>query len=130
MQGDTYVFMDMESYEEVRVAKDDDWAAYLVEGTDCDVVFFNGNVISIEPPMTMTLKIASCDPGVKGNSAGGGVTKPAVLETGGTVQARLSPPCFLASCSVAIAACTVLLGVVLLDRVDASRALFRALPGA
>ena len=51
LQGQTYVFMDMETYEEVRLPRDDEWAQYLLEGTNCDLLFFNGEVISVEPPL-------------------------------------------------------------------------------
>lgn len=86
--GEFFVFMDMETYEEVRVPRDESWAKYLREGTDCDVVFHNGQVISVEPPQNMVLKVTQTDPGVKGNTAQGG-TKPATLETGAVIQVPL-----------------------------------------
>jgi elongation factor P len=79
--------MDMETYEEVRMPRDDSWAVFLNEGTDCSVLFHNGVVISVEPPLNLTLKVTQTDPGVKGNTAQGG-TKPATLETGATIQVR------------------------------------------
>jgi hypothetical protein len=39
-----YVFMDNESYEETRLARDQDWAKYLKEGAVCYVVFYQGKV--------------------------------------------------------------------------------------
>ena len=97
VQGHTFVFMHMESFEEVRVPRDDDWALYLVEGTDCDLVFFNGDVISVEPPQIMTLKVTRSDPAVKGNTSAG-AKKPALLETGVEIEVC---PCYcmlLATC--------------------------------
>lgn len=88
VQGDTYVFMDMETYEEVRMPRDDSWAGFLKEGTDCSVVFHNGVVISVEPPLNIVLTVKQTDPGVKGNTATSGALKPATLETGAIVQAR------------------------------------------
>ena len=82
------MFMDMESYEEVRLPRDDAWAVYLKEGTDCDVVFFNGDVISVDPPVSMVLEVTQCDVGVKGNTAKSGASKPATLETGAVVMVR------------------------------------------
>jgi hypothetical protein len=79
--------MNMESFEEVRVPRDQDWAQFLREGTDCDLVFYNGEVISVEPPQTMTLKVTVSDPAVKGNTAQG-ARKPATLETGATIEVR------------------------------------------
>eukprot|EP00892_Ulva_mutabilis_P009742 jgi/Ulvmu1/713/UM010_0085.1 len=87
-EGETFVFMDMESYEEVRLPRDDEWAQYLPEGTNCDLLFFNGEVISVEPPQNMDLKVTQSDPAVKGNTAQG-ATKPATLETGAIVQVPL-----------------------------------------
>jgi len=54
---------------------------------DCDLVFFNESVISVEPPQSMTLKVVRTEPGVKGDRSAGG-TKPATLETGAEIQVR------------------------------------------
>jgi Elongation factor P, C-terminal len=70
--------------------RDDAWALFLKEGTDCSVVFHNGVVISVEPPMNLSLKVVRTDPGVKGNTAQGG-SKPATLETGAVVQVLKRP---------------------------------------
>ena len=85
LQGSTFVFMNMESFEEIRVPRDNDWAQYLREGTDCDLVFFNGDVISVEPPQNMTLKVTRSDPAIKGNTSAGAM-KPATLETGAEIK--------------------------------------------
>ena len=60
MQGTTYVFMNMTTYEEVRVPRDEVWAKWLQEGVDCDLQFFDGVVISVDPPKNMTVKVRSC----------------------------------------------------------------------
>ncbi|KIY99221.1 Elongation factor P 2 [Monoraphidium neglectum] len=83
-----YVFMDVESYEETRLPKDD-WAQFLKEGTTCSLLFFNGKVISVEPPAFMDLLVTDAPPGVKGNTASGGGTKPATLETGAVISVPL-----------------------------------------
>jgi hypothetical protein len=83
--------MNMETFEEIRVPRDDEWALYLREGTDCDMVFFNGDVISVEPPQNMTLKVTRADPAVKGNTSAG-AKKPAILETGVEIEVRLFFP--------------------------------------
>lgn len=87
-EGDTYVFMDNDSYEETRLPKDD-WAKYLKEGTTCNLLFYNGKVISVEPPAFMDLLVTETPPGVKGNTASGGGTKPATLETGAVINVPL-----------------------------------------
>ena len=86
--GDEYVFMDMESYEETRVKVDDSWGKYLKEGMDVSVLLWNGKVISVDIPNAVELEVVATDPGVKGNTAQGG-SKPATLETGAVVQVPL-----------------------------------------
>ncbi|KAL4424103.1 hypothetical protein ABPG75_001404 [Micractinium tetrahymenae] len=84
-EGDEYVFMDMQSYEETRIPRDEDWAKYLKEGMDVGVLLWNGKVISVELPNTVELEVVETDPGVRGNTASGG-SKPAKLETGAVIQ--------------------------------------------
>ena len=87
-EGDEYFFMDMSSYEETRVPRDESWAKYLKEGMDVSVLVWNGNVISVDLPNTVELEVVETDPGVKGNTAQGG-SKPAKVETGAVVQVPL-----------------------------------------
>lgn len=56
MDGDEYVFMDTESYEETRL-KRDEWANFLKEGSTCQLMFYNGKVISVAPPQFVDLKV-------------------------------------------------------------------------
>lgn len=88
VQGNDYVFMDMASYEETRVPRDEDWAKYLKEGTDCQLLFYNGDVISVDVPTTMELLVTQADPAVKGNTTAG-ANKPAILENGTEIQVPL-----------------------------------------
>lgn len=53
-----------------------------------EVLFYQGEAISIEVPMKVELKIVKSDPGVRGDTAQG-ATKPATLETGLVVQVPL-----------------------------------------
>lgn len=84
-EGEEYVFMDMSTYEETRIPKDESWAKYLKEGMDVSVLLWDGKVISVDLPNTVELEIVETDPGVKGNTAQGG-SKPATLETGAVIQ--------------------------------------------
>lgn len=86
--GEEYVFMDMSTYEETRIPKDDAWAKYLKEGMDVSVLVWNDKVISVDLPNTVELEVVETDPGVKGNTAQGG-SKPATLETGAVIQVPL-----------------------------------------
>ena len=81
--GSDYVFMDMESFEqhEVPIATVGDAANYLLEGMKVMVIFWNGQVITIEPPRHVDLVVEYCEPGAKGNTATN-VQKSAKLETG------------------------------------------------
>lgn len=86
-EGDTYVFMDTETYEETRL-KREEWANYLKEGTTVELLFYNGKVISVDVPQFMDLKVVETSPNVKGNTVSGG-SKPATLETGAVVAVPL-----------------------------------------
>ena len=87
MDGDQFVFMDMETYEETRI-DDDDFSKFLLEGQTCDVLAWNGKVIGVDLPQTVDLEVSMTDPGIKGNTASGG-DKPATLETGAVVTVPL-----------------------------------------
>lgn len=88
--GETYTFMDTESYDQVEITKEQmgDAAKWLIENTDVAVLFFKGDPINIELPTFMELDITFCEPGVQGDRAQG-ATKPATLETGAEVQVPL-----------------------------------------
>ena len=82
-QGDTFVFMDNENYEQYELSKeqvDDAWK-YLKEGMECSMLLFNDNPIALTPPNHVALKVEFCEPGAKGNTATN-VTKPCKVETG------------------------------------------------
>ncbi|MEX0792253.1 MAG: elongation factor P [Pirellulaceae bacterium] len=86
-QGDTWVFMDNESFEQYELTKDqvDDAWKYLKDGMKCLLTLFNGNPLSMSPPTHVELKVEYCEPGVRGDTATN-VTKPAKVETGAEIQ--------------------------------------------
>jgi elongation factor P len=88
--GEEYVFMDMETYEEGRLsaAQIGDRVKYLKEGMEANVVRWNDQVLEVELPNSVVLEVVQTDPGVKGDTATGG-TKPAVVETGAMVMVPL-----------------------------------------
>lgn len=61
---------------------------FLKEGTDVDILYFDGNPVAIDIPIKVALKVVSAPPGVKGNSAGN-VNKQVELETGATIGVPL-----------------------------------------
>ncbi|MCX7593160.1 MAG: elongation factor P [Fischerella sp.] len=88
--GDEYVFMDMETYEEGRLsaAQIGDRVKYLKEGMEVNVVRWGDQVLEVELPNSVVLEVVQTDPGVKGDTATGG-SKPATLETGAVVMVPL-----------------------------------------
>lgn len=88
--GEDLVFMDMETYEEVRLTAADigDRVKYLKEDMGVSVVSWNGQILEVELPNSIVLEVTQTDPGVKGDTATGG-TKPAILETGAQVMVPL-----------------------------------------
>ncbi len=89
-EGDEFVFMDMESYEEGRLsaAQIGDRVKYLKEGMEVNVIRWGEQVLEVELPNSVVLQVIETDPGVKGDTATGG-TKPAKVETGATVMVPL-----------------------------------------
>jgi elongation factor P len=89
-EGDEFVFMDMESYEEDRLtsAQIGDRVKYLKDGMEVNVIRWGEQVLEVELPNSVVLEIVQTDPGVKGDTATGG-TKPATLETGAIIMVPL-----------------------------------------
>ncbi|MCC5898127.1 MAG: elongation factor P [Phormidium sp. GEM2.Bin31] len=89
-EGEAFVLMDMETYEEVRLIPDQigDGAKYLAEGMDVNVIYWNDQVVEVELPNSVVLEVTETDPGVKGDTATGG-TKPATVSTGAQVMVPL-----------------------------------------
>ncbi len=86
-----YNFMDQESIEQVSLNKNqiEEVLNYLQEQAIYTILYFEGKPIAVTPPMFMELTIADTQPGVRGDTAQGGATKPATLETGYTLQVPL-----------------------------------------
>jgi elongation factor P len=86
--GEGYHFMDAQSYDQFTLTGDDlgDAAGYLKEGLEgIRSVVFNGQVISVDLPTTVVLRVTETNPALKGASAQA-QTKPATLETGLVIQ--------------------------------------------
>ena len=88
--GDLYYFMDVETYDQIALSKDDigDALKFVKENEMVKLCSHNGSVFSVEPPLFVELKITDTEPGFKGDTATG-ATKPAVVETGATVSVPL-----------------------------------------
>jgi elongation factor P len=85
---DGFHFMDTQSYEQFTLSADElgDSSGYLRDGLDgIRSVVFNGKVISVDLPQTVTLRVTDTQPAMKGATAQA-QTKPATLETGLVIQ--------------------------------------------
>lgn len=89
--GDGSHFLDQDNFETLTLtdAMLGSAADFLTEGLVIEVLKFNGNPIGLDLPSHVELTIAFCEPGVKGNSSSGSVTKPAKLETGLEIKVPL-----------------------------------------
>jgi elongation factor P len=89
--GDGYHFMDDESYEQFTLGEDQlgDDRLYLKENLTLQVRKYNGEPISMQLPAAVDLAVTETEPGVRGDSASGGTTKSATLETGLQVRVPL-----------------------------------------
>jgi elongation factor P len=89
-EGDSLVFMDTSTGEQLHVMKDKvtDEVRFLSEGLDVEITLFNGNAIGVELPSSVVLQITESEPGIKGDTASG-ATKPAKLSTGAVVNVPL-----------------------------------------
>lgn len=88
--GEFWHFMEPNSFDqysadEIAVGDTKQW---LKEQDVCKLMLWNGSPISVEPPNFVELKVTETDPGVRGDTSGGG-GKPATLETGAVVRVPL-----------------------------------------
>jgi elongation factor P len=90
--NDNGVFMDLESYEQYELGDDmyGPVKGFLLDGTEVIMGVFEGQVVSIEPPMNVELLVTETAPAIK-NATAQAQTKEAVLETG----LRLQVPSYL-----------------------------------
>src|SRR5882757_5435636 len=89
--ADGFYFMDQESFETLSLSEEmiGDAQDFLGEGLIIQVHKYNGNPIGLQLPPHVELTIAQTEPGVRGDSSGGNVTKPATLETGLEIRVPL-----------------------------------------
>jgi elongation factor P len=89
--GEFWHFMKLDgSFEQHQASKAGvgDAAQWLKGEEECVVTLFNGEIITVQPPNFVELKIVETDPGLRGDTSGGG-GKPAKLETGAVVRVPL-----------------------------------------
>jgi len=88
--GDFLVCMDNETYDQINVPVNlfGDGVNFIKEGVDVEILFNGMEIISVEIPTFINLKVVETEPGFKGDTATGAV-KSAKLETGVTINVPL-----------------------------------------
>ncbi len=88
--GEFWYFMHPDTYEQIGADANavGDSAKWLKEQDMCQLTLWNGVPITVSPPNFVELAIVETDPGIKGDTSGGG-NKPATLETGAVVRVPL-----------------------------------------
>ncbi|WP_174734161.1 elongation factor P [Mesobacillus harenae] len=85
--ADQHVFMDNETYEQIELSADsiEYELKFLKENMEVHILMYAEETLGVELPNTVVLEVTETEPGIKGDTASGG-TKPAILETGLSVQ--------------------------------------------
>ena len=85
--GDSYVFMDKENYEQMSLPDKilEGQSGYLLPDIEVQINFYNSRPIGIQIPPSVMLTVADTEPGIR-NSTATNSFKPAIMETGITVQ--------------------------------------------
>ncbi|HUN65656.1 MAG TPA: elongation factor P [Bacteroidota bacterium] len=88
--GEAFVCMDQETYDQINVEAKliGDGAQFLKETEVVEIAFNGTDIVSIQIPITVELKVVETPPGVRGDTATG-AQKPAVVETGASVNVPL-----------------------------------------
>ena len=88
--GDFFVFMDQETYEQIEISKDRlTWESQFLKGEELvEITSYENEILGINLPAKVALKIVECDPAVRGDTVNKAM-KDAVLETGLKVRVPL-----------------------------------------
>jgi elongation factor P len=88
--GDTFTFMDPKSYEQYEISREmlGESTAFLVDGMQVSILFYQGKAVSVDLPNSVILQITETEPAVKGDTATN-ATKKATLSTGHVVHVPL-----------------------------------------
>ena len=84
-------FMDSESFEQIAVPEGtvSEALRWTKPSTEVDVLFIDDQPSDIQLPSAVDLEVTETEPGLRGDTASGGGTKPATLETGASIQVPL-----------------------------------------
>jgi elongation factor P len=89
--GDAAVFMDTRSYEQIEISRDaaGDEMQWVLPNDTVDLLFVDKRPAGVQVPSAVDLRVVQTEPGLRGDTASGGGSKPARLETGVQVQVPL-----------------------------------------
>jgi elongation factor P len=89
--GGAAVFMDSRDYEQIEIPADvvGDTMRWLLPNAEVDVLFVDERPSDVQVPSAVDMRVETTEPGVKGDTASGGGSKPATLESGVSVQVPL-----------------------------------------
>jgi elongation factor P len=85
--GDGFVFMEDETYDQFTISAEKlgDIAKFLLDGAKCELLYYNEQLIGVDPPAHVVVEVTYTEPAARGNTTAN-VTKPATVETGAEVQ--------------------------------------------
>ena len=89
--GDAAVFMDNRDYEQIEIPTDavGDAMRWLLPNAEVEILFVDERPSDVQVPGAIDMKVTTTEPGLKGDTASGGGSKPATLESGVEVQVPL-----------------------------------------
>jgi elongation factor P len=84
-------FMDTETYEQLTIPETTlaDPLRWMKESDEVEVLYIDGSPADVQLPSAVDLDVTETEPGLRGNTASGGGTKPATLETGAQINVPL-----------------------------------------
>lgn len=89
LEGEMAYFMLMDNFETISLKLDSEVAQLLKEEMPVDLMLWQERAIDVKLPAKIVLEVKYTEPGFKGNTASGGTTKPATLETGAVINVPL-----------------------------------------
>ena len=85
--ADGFIFMENETFDQFTISteKMGDAANFLLDGAKCELLFYNDQLIGVDPPSHVIVEVTYTEPAARGNTTAN-VTKAATVETGAEVQ--------------------------------------------
>ncbi len=89
--GDAAVFMDTGDYEQIEIPREVAGEAmrWVLPNAEVDLLFVDGRPTEVQVPSAVDMTVTQTDPGLRGDTASGGGTKPATLESGVRIEVPL-----------------------------------------